>query len=330
MMQSANKSVLRQLIPHLLMAFSCIIWGLMAPLGKHAMTHGIDGFAMVFLRVSGAALCFWITSLLLTIRRSAIRHRWDTGPEAMSLSEIALFAIAAVFGITCNQCCFTIGLSLTSPINASILTTTLPIFALLIGALFFQRAVTWRNGSGIVLGLIGAIVLILGSVGGINSSPFQGAGGSWVSLGDLLVIGAQCSFAIYLNTFQSLLKRHSVITIQKWMMTFATFYVLPIAWPHLVATDWLALTPRVIAEAMFVVIFGTYIAYITMTKAQQQLQPTVIAMYNYVQPIVACIVSVWLGIGHFGLMQLMAILFVFTGVWLVTQSRSGSKKEKAL
>lgn len=305
-----QKFTLRALLPHLMMAGACVIWGLMAPLGKHAMTHGIDGFAMVFLRVSGAALCFWTTSFF-------------TPKEAkrIDLREIGLFSLAAIFGITCNQCCFTIGLSLTSPINASILTTTLPIFALLIGAVFFGRSITWRNGSGIVLGLIGAIFLILGSVGGIDFSPLKGVGGSWVSLGDLLVIGAQCSFAIYLNVFQKLLKRHSVITIQKWMMLFASFYVLPIAWPHLTATDWTALTSRVIGEAAFVVICGTYFAYIMMTWAQKQLQPTAIAMYNYVQPLVACLVSVWLGVGYFGPMQMMAVVLVFSGVWLVTQTK---------
>lgn len=294
---------MHKLAPHLMMAGACVVWGLMSPLGKHAMTHGIDGFTMVFLRVSGAALCFWITSLLTT----------SSATEKVDIQEIGLFALAAIFGITCNQCCFTIGLSKTSPIHASILTTTLPIFALLIGAVFFGRKVTWRKAIGIATGMVGAVILILGSAGRVSlGDKFGGAG-------DLLVIGAQCSFAIYMNVFQGLLKRHSIITLQKWMMTFATLYVLPMARPHLMATDWLALSPRVVTEALFVVVCGTYIAYIMMTWAQQRLQPTSIAMYNYVQPLVACIVSVWLGVGYFGPMQMMAVVLVFSGVWLVTQ-----------
>lgn len=108
------------------------------------------------------------------------------------------------------------------------------------------------------------------------------------------------------------------------MMTFATIYVLPIAWPHLVAIHWATLMPRVWAEAAFVVLCGTYIAYIMMTKAQKHLQPTVVAMYNYVQPLVACIVSVMMGVGHFGLAQMAAVVLVFSGVWLVTQARHAS------
>lgn len=290
-----------------------MIWGLMSPLGKHAMTHGIDGFAMVFLRVSGAALCFWTTSFVLRLKEQR------TVESKVNIREVLLFAIAAVFGITCNQCCFTIGLSLTSPINASILTTTLPIFALLIGAIFFHRAITWRKSLGILIGMTGAIILVFGTAG-VSSLAGNNVLSS-IGIGDLLVIGAQCSFAIYLNVFQNLLKRHTVVTLQKWMMLFASIYVLPIAWPHLVATDWAALAPRVIAEAVFVVVCGTYIAYILMTLAQKQLPPTVIAMYNYVQPMVACLVSVWLGVGHFGVMQMLAVVFVFSGVWLVTQNK---------
>ena len=50
------------LIAHICMLLACAIWGLMAPLGKHAMTHGVPGLEMVCFRVVGGALCFWIAS----------------------------------------------------------------------------------------------------------------------------------------------------------------------------------------------------------------------------------------------------------------------------
>lgn len=52
----------RPLIAHLSLFFACAFWGLMAPLGKDAMTHGITGFDMVTFRVTGGAILFWITS----------------------------------------------------------------------------------------------------------------------------------------------------------------------------------------------------------------------------------------------------------------------------
>ena len=52
----------RPLIAHLSMFGACAGWGLMAPVGKDAMTHGIDGITMVTFRVVGACLLFWIAS----------------------------------------------------------------------------------------------------------------------------------------------------------------------------------------------------------------------------------------------------------------------------
>lgn len=109
----------RPLRAHLSMFSAELFWGLMSPLGKDAMTHGIDGIDMVSFRVLGAALLFWTASLFTT--KVHVPKR-----------DIMFFAGAAVFGIVTNQCMFTIGLSITSPINASIVTTSMPIFAMIL------------------------------------------------------------------------------------------------------------------------------------------------------------------------------------------------------
>ena len=139
------------LLAHLSMFAACAIWGLMAPLGKDAMTHGLDGPSMVMLRVSGGALLFWITSLF-------------TRREHVPLKHVLTFAGAAVFGIVCNQCGYTIGLSLTSPINASIVTTSMPIFAMLLAALILKEPITGKKALGVLLGCSGALMLILTSM----------------------------------------------------------------------------------------------------------------------------------------------------------------------
>ena len=105
----------KPLMAHASMLTAEAIWGLMAPLGKDAMTHGIDGISLVSFRVAGAALLFWAASLFAKREHVPVR-------------DILLFAGAAVLGIVCNQCLYTVGLSFTSPINASIVTTSMPIF----------------------------------------------------------------------------------------------------------------------------------------------------------------------------------------------------------
>ncbi len=55
---------------------------------------------------------------------------------------------------------------------------------------------------------------------------------------------------------------------------------------------------------------------------QKTLRPTVISMYNYVQPIVGTSVSILLGMGTFGIAKGIAVALVFTRVYIVTQSKS--------
>lgn len=290
------------LLGHLLIAASSAIWGLMAPLGKDAMNHGITGIDMVLFRVIGAMVCFWTLS-------------WLThNHEEVTWKEKFLYAGAGLFGIVTNQCCFIIGLSLTSPTNASIMTTTMPIFTLIISAVVYHERVTWRKLLGIALGISGALILIMGSKAAIDSK--QGD-----IRGDLLVISAQCSFALYLNLFKKLIARHSVVTNMKWMMLWAVIIAAPFTGHNLVDLPWSEVPMRAWFETFFVVFVGTFIAYIMMTKAQKILRPTVFAMYNYVQPIVSCLVSVAAGLAIFGYPQAAAIVMIFVGVWFVTHKR---------
>ena len=57
-------------------------------------------------------------------------------------------------------------------------------------------------------------------------------------------------------------------------------------------------------------------------NAQQTLRPTVVSVYNYVQPMVAVVVSVITGLGIFTPAHAIAVIIVFFGVRFVTKSKS--------
>lgn len=327
-MAPKNKST-RALQGHLLMLTAATMWGMMAPLGKDAMSHGISGFCMVALRVSGAALLFWLASFATKLFG---RHKEANGAESGTAEKKAddnplnapafsrrrntellwLFG-AGMFAIVFNQCNYIIGLSITSPLNASIMTTTMPIITMVLSALILKEAVTARKVGGLILGCMGALAIILSSAGGARE------GG--VLLGDLMCIAAQTSYAFYLTRFKGVISRHSAITCQKWMMLFASLTILPFALPSLLAVPWAQLSPTTYLETAFVVVGGTFFSFLCCTTAQRILSPTVIAMYNYVQPIVACTLSVILGLGIFGWSHIVAIILVFSGVYLVTHNK---------
>ena len=140
----------RPLIAHVCCFLACAFWGLMAPLGKDAMTHGITGLDMVSFRVAGGALLFWITSLF-------------TAKEHVPTKDKLMLIGAAVFGLVTNQCCYTIGLSITSPINSSVVTTSMPIFAMILSAIILKEPITGKKALGVLFGCTGAVALVLRS-----------------------------------------------------------------------------------------------------------------------------------------------------------------------
>ena len=281
---------------------ACAIWGLMSPVGKDAMLHGIDGLSMVSFRVAGGALLFWLASLFVKTEPVPIRDRLK-------------FAAAAVFGLVCNQCCFTIGLSLTSPGNASICTTSMPIFAMLLSFVILREPITWMKAGGVLLGCCGALLLILTSV--VHADARVGN-----IRGDVMVLCAQLSYALFLSLFNKFIKKYSVVTVNKWMFLWATLMVWPFSFAHVAGIEWASITTVTWSETAYVVFFGTFVGYILIVNAQQVLRPTVIATYNYVQPLVAVSVALLMGIGVLKWEQALSVLLVFSGVWLVTKSKS--------
>lgn len=287
-------------IGHLCMLGAEVVWGLMSPIGKDAMMHGVSGFNMVSFRVVGAAICFWIASLF-------------SPKEKVTRKDLFLLIFAGLQSIVFNQCCFIVGLSLTSPINSSIVTTSMPIFTLILGILFMHEKLTLTKSFGMVCGITGALSLILGSASGAT-----GEGNIW---GDILCMIAQFSFASYLALYQGLVKRYSTITCMKWMFLFSSIAILPFTASSLSEMGWSEISIKTWGEVAFVVIASTFLSYLLMMRGQKSLTPTQVSVYNYVQPVVATIASTCMGLAMFGWMQAIAILLIFSGVRLVALKR---------
>ena len=288
---------------------ACAGWGLMAPVGKDAMTHGIDGISMVTFRVAGACLLFWIASFFAP-------------KEHVPRKDKLMFIGAAVFGLLCNQCCYTIGLSITSPINASIVTTSMPIFAMLLAALILKEPITGKKALGVLMGCSGALILILTSAAAASDKVGD-------IRGDLLCLFAQFSFALYLSLFNPLIRRYNVFTINKYMFSWATLMLLPFTFAHTWSIINSPLSIKTWWEVAYVVCIGTFLGYILTMIGQRTLRPTVVSVYNYVQPIVSVAASLLMGIGVLKPTHALAVVLVFSGVWLVTKSKSRKDMEKA-
>ena len=297
------------LIAHLCMLCAGTCWGLMATIGKDAMLNGIDGIDLVSFRVLGGALLFWLTSRF-------------TKKEHVPVKDILLLGCAGLFALVFNQCSYTIGLNLTSPSNSSIMTTSMPIFAMVLSFFILKEPITWQKAGGVLLGCAGAVIIITTSATAGNAK----VGNIW---GDLLCMSAQLSLALYLSLFKPLVQKYSLFTVNKWMFTWATLIIWPFTLCHVSSIDFASVPMSTWWETGFVVFFGTYISYICMMVGQQTLRPTVVSVYNYMQPLVSVSVSVAVGLAVFKTSQALAAILVFSGVWFVVKSKSKHDMSKA-
>lgn len=288
-----------------------IVWGLNAPICKGVLQSadhpgGISPFALSAYRMVGAALLFWAASLFLP-------------RERVSRRDLGLLLCASIFGIQFNRLLFLWGLSLTSPIDASIIATLVPILTMLFAAVFLREPITGLKAGGVALGCFGAVLLVLLSHGGSSAVSS--------TLGNVLCIVSATSYAVYLTAFRNVIVRYAPVTVMKWMFTFAAAVAVAIYREPLAEVDYAATAASTWLGTAYVVVCSTFLSYLCVPIGQRYLRPTLVSMYNYVQPVVAVLFSILIGLDRLGFAKSAAAACVFLGVWMVTQSKSRKQLE---
>ncbi|NDV46576.1 EamA/RhaT family transporter [Paludibacter sp. 221] len=286
---------------HIALLVANVIFGFNTPISRSLIPDTLDPFVLTFFRMSGAMVLFWTVSLF-------------TKKEHVPAKDIMLLFFASIFALVLNQMPFIAGLSMTSPIDASIVITLLPIVSMFLAAIIIKEPITLKKVLGVVIGASGALLLILN-----HASADTGGRSMW---GNLIILGGVISYSLYLTLFKGLISRYSPVTLMKWMFLFATVLCLPVCYRSIAATDFASLPANVYLRIGYVVVFATFITYMLIPIGQKVLRPTTISMYNYVQPIVAALVAVALGLDTFGWDKVLSGVLVFTGVYFVTVSKS--------
>ena len=302
---------LMKLKGHSSMLGANVMWGLMSPVAKFVMVGGaVTPLVVTDLRITGAMVLFWIASFFQK-------------PERVAPKDLLKLLGASLLAIVFNQGCFIFGVGLTSPVDASIITTSMPLLAMVLAAIYLKEPITGKKVLGIAVGATGALLLILGSH---QVSEAKAAGNHYI-WGDLLVLLAQFSYALYFVLFKNFVNKYSLITIMKWMFTYAFICALPFSYNDLLHTEWKSLQNTEIGALVFIVVGSTFISYVLIVIGHKNLHPPVAGMYNYVQPLVASIVAVCWGMDTFNFVKIISVALIFGGVYLVTNSRSKAEME---
>jgi drug/metabolite transporter (DMT)-like permease len=288
---------------HGAMLLAMVLFGLMATFSKDVLANGgITGPQLVAFRICGAAILFWLGSIIVPQQRVERR-------------DLLKIVGASFFGFVMAQGGYIVGLSLTSPINATIELTTMPIFTLILSSIILNERITPRRALGIALGFTGAVLLITRTTSGASGHPTD-------FRGDILILISQVGYAFYLTYFSGVIRKYDAFTFNKWTFTFASIMIMPFVAPHIAQIDWPAMSARTATEIIYIVAAATFFTFLLVVWAQRRLMPTTVSSYNYVQPFVAVVASVAMGLAVFQSMHAVAAALIFTGVWLVINSKN--------
>jgi drug/metabolite transporter (DMT)-like permease len=267
--------------------------------GKIAL-RAVPSVALVGFRLAGAAL-----TLLILARVTGTLQKIETG-------DWPLLIISSLLGVVLNQLLFTKGLSLTTAINATLLSTTIPVFTLLVGVILGTDRATRRRVLGIALAAAGVFYLI-----GPGRVQFSAS----TRLGDLLIVSNSLCYGAYIAVSKDLMKRYSAITVITWVFVVACVVAAPAGAVTLARLPLSSISWPVWLAILYIIVLPTAGAYYLNGWALGRLPPSTVAVYIYLQPLIAfALAPIILG-ESLNLHTVLASLLIFAGVLVVTRRR---------
>ncbi len=267
---------------------------------KEVTPEYIGPYGLSWYRVIVTCTIFWI---LATIIRPS---------DKVSLKELPAIALAAFCGVGFNILTFMKGLSLTSPISASVLMVTTPIIVLVLSAIFLKERLYASRIIGIVIGFSGAALLIL------LSSNAASANATDPFLGNILIFVNAVSYSFYIILAKRLTARYNVFTLMKWLYFFGVIYITPFAYTEILAFDPFTASTSTLLFIGYVVLFATFGTYMLNIIAIKTLKPSVVAVFVYLQPLLATLIALGLGKDEINLYKIGAGILIFAGVFITS------------
>ncbi|CAI8151649.1 DMT family transporter [Flavobacteriaceae bacterium] len=261
--------------------------------GGHIMPFGF-----ILLRVTCAAILFWLFSLLVPSKKIA-------------RSDFPKLLAASFFGVALNMLAFFKGLQYTTPINGSVIMITVPIIVLILSAIILKERITGLKVLGVMLGLSGALVLSLYG----QSSEF----GEDILLGNFLIFINAASYSYYLILIKKLTAKYHPYDFIKWLFLFGSIMVFPFGYSELSVVEWGSFPAYIWFSIGFVIVFATFGTYLLNPMALRNLKATTVSTFLYLQPIFAGLFAVFMGSDQIDTVKGLAALLIFIGVYLVTK-----------
>lgn len=279
-------------------SFVALFYAANFSVAKEVMPHYIKPFGFILFRVTGACVLFWLVGFF--------------GPkENIQKEHYPRIFWGAFFGMAVNMLAFFYGLNLTTPINASVMMVTAPIITFVLAVIFLKEKLRIKRIIGLIIGVIGAVVMIVYGNGNTINAPNP-------VLGNFLIFINAAAFATYLVIVKKLTQQYHPFTFIKWMYTLGVVMVLPFGLKQVLEMPFESIPISGYLSIAYVVVFVTFGTYLLNIFAIKILKPTTVAVFIYFQPFLTSIIAVILGTDTIDLVKVVATILVFIGVYLVS------------
>ena len=292
--------------PHFALLLVQIMFGTWPIFGK-VVLRSMSSTSLVCFRIFGAAVVF----TLLQRKLGELRQ--------LPARVLAWLIFSSLLGVSINQFVFVKGLSLTTAINSTLLITTIPVSTLVVSiALGYDKA-SLRHFVGIALAAAGVVYLV---------DPWQADFTAQTTLGNLLLIASSFSYGAYIAVSRNLFRRYGALNVITWIFQLAALVAIPIA-----AYAWSTAGLRGVSTGLFlavvyIILVPTVGAYYLNSWAITRVSPGVVAVYIYLQPLMAFGLAPLLLGESWNSRTIVACLLIFAGVAAVTiRSRSRAVEE---
>lgn len=286
----------------ILILLANLFFAINMPVSRELTPEWINPFGLSLFRISFAFISFLILSLFIK----------DTS-DGFTIKEHLILILAGLMGTAANQLSFLAGLSMTSPVDASLIITITPIITMLFAAVIIKEPISFKKASGVMIGMSGAAIILYTA----RYGHFEQSG---TLKGNLVVLISCFVYALYLVIIRPLMAKHSPVHIMKWTFLYGVVIALPFTYdkiqinPGASITEWIQLG--------YALVFGTFTAYLLVAFSLKLLRPTTVSMFNYIQPLIASSIAIAFGQDVLNWTKPVSALLIFIGVYLVITSKS--------
>jgi drug/metabolite transporter (DMT)-like permease len=296
----------RDLTPHLALIAVQIMFGTWPIFGKIVL-RSISSTSLVGFRICAAAIVFALLQRQLG--------------ELLRLPKrvIAWLILSSLLGVVVNQLLFVKGLSLTTVINAALLTTTIPVFTLAISIILGHDSASVRHVLGIGLAAAGVIYLV---------DPVRSDFSGQTTLGNILIVINSLSYGAYIAVSRDLVKRYGALNVITWLFLIGAVVTLPIAAYSWSVDRFDSVPPNAWLAIIYIILVPTVAAYYVNAWALTRVAPSIVAIYIYLQPLLAFGLAPLVLGESLTSRTLVACVLIFAGVAVVTiRARSRAVEE---